>query len=123
MANKVFKPAQIMIDLSKDSREKLALNMFDYETINKLIAQAAIQGRTRVQIIQELPLSLDQTKAVENITKKLKRQKYNVTWVHAAQREESNKSFPVIATYQEMVISWGEKQRESYKMEFSGGDE
>lgn len=97
---------------SREAREKLADEVFEWGAINKRIIELAKEGYEYFRVVQKVPVPLRDTKQAKKLTQALKKHGYDVEWVMVSYLSDQTKINPlgVDQEVREMVISWAGRQ-------------
>ena len=112
-----FTPAKDVLEYADEQREKLAVQLFDAETVAHQISSASSKGLYHLRISQEKPIDLQHTKYARHLTKALLKAGFKVEWIKSSVWEFSGKrQVDARFIFTELSISWGETRR-------SGGEQ
>lgn len=112
-----FTPAIDILENATEQREKLAVQLFDAETVAGQISSASSNGFYHLRIAQEQPIDLQYTKYARHLTKALLKAGFKVEWLKSSMWELSGKrKTEASLVFNELSISWGEIRR-------SGGEQ
>ena len=105
--------ARMMRSVSRDAKERMAVDVFNFENIWLAIKAASQRGKERVQIYQDVPLDLSQTDAAKDAIKLLEQRGFQLCWEEASEkiihkRRETGK----FLVYRELVIKWDQKSED-----------
>lgn len=113
-----LKQARDIEDIAAKRQEEIAAELFDYETVMVEVLKKAAEGNQHHRIMQDLKVTLKDTRQAQGLCKLLEDTGFTVSWVNAGQRVELVKdgSYELLE-YEELVISWGAEAKSKY----SGG--
>jgi len=105
--------ARMMRSVSRDAKERIAVDVFNFENLWLAIKAASQRGKERVQIYQDVPLDLSQTDAAKDATDLLVQRGFQLVWEDASEkivlkRRETGK----FLFYRELVIKWDQKSED-----------
>ena len=105
--------ARMMRSVSRDAKERMAIDVFNFENIWLAIKAASQRGKERIQIYQDLPVDLSQTEAAKDAIKLLEQRGFQLSWEEASEkivhkRRETGK----FLVYRELVIKWDQKSED-----------
>lgn len=117
-----FPKKEAMAARAMQEQERIASEVFNFETVAALIKTAASKGENAVRLSQDYIGDLKKTKACKSLLKKLKEKGYNTEWKEAAEEQRSNgRKTGSFVIGVELYIFWGAMEIRGASPDLSDG--
>ena len=92
-----------------EARERLAAELLDLARIRELVSDAAARGLSFVRVAQAVPVSLQHTKAAQDLEARLRDEGFIIAWVRVTRGLDDKairEAYGEVMEYEELRLAW-----------------